>query len=64
MPLYPRQTFVFDPSGRLVFSGGITPTRGHEDLDFAENIFDRILTSKTALPAYPVYGCALESSTL
>jgi len=47
-----------------MFSGGITPTRGHEDLDFAEEIFDKALKAKAPLPNYPVYGCALGSETL
>lgn len=53
------QTFVFDRQGRSVFSGGITASRGHEDPDFAIELFDQIQKGQGRTRAYPVFGCAL-----
>jgi hypothetical protein len=55
------QTYIFDPGGRMAFSGGITPMRGDEDLQFAETIFDQVLSGKRLLTQYPVYGCSLRT---
>lgn len=54
------QTFLFDENGKLIFSGGITPGRGHMGdnngrsavLAFAEN-------RPSEIKQTPVYGCAL-----
>ncbi len=52
------QTFAFDSTGKLLFSGGITGSRGLDDPRFALNIFRELLKGKTFSPT-PVYGCAL-----
>jgi hypothetical protein len=52
---------MYDPSGRLVFSGGITGSRGHEGDNVGRD--EVIELAKTAVVAtatkHPVYGCGL-----
>jgi hypothetical protein len=54
------QALLFDRSTQLVFSGGITASRGHEgDNDGSDAIF-RVLTGGVPQITHtPVYGCAL-----
>ena len=56
------QTMLYDASGRLLFSGGITAARGH----FGDNagrstIVDLVLHGKSAVNSTPVFGCSLAS---
>jgi len=54
------QTFLFDASGRLVFSGGITSSRGHAgDNDGSDAIAEMVLGGPPTTRATPVYGCEL-----
>ena len=52
---------VFAEDGRLVFSGGITASRGHEGGSRAQDDFLRQLRAGDSLPLceHPVFGCAL-----
>jgi hypothetical protein len=53
-------TLVFDRNGRLVFSGGITATRGHEGSNAGENAVLAALRQQTpARGGTSVFGCAL-----
>jgi hypothetical protein len=55
------QVLVYDASGHLVFSGGITPARGHEgDNDGVDSVV-ALLTGRGAPTAAhtPVFGCSL-----
>lgn len=54
------QTFLYDPDGKLVFSGGITPARGHEG-DSPGGIAIENLSSmkKATTSCSQVFGCPL-----
>jgi hypothetical protein len=54
------QVIVYDASGTIRFSGGITDGRGHEgDNAGLSAILGLILNGKTAVSTTPVYGCSL-----
>jgi hypothetical protein len=54
---------LFDPSGARLFSGGITGSRAHEgDNDGAEAVVRLVMGSGPAVPAHPVFGCAVRDS--
>jgi len=54
------QTLLYDPQGDLVFSGGITASRGHwGDNDGEEAILALIAKERANLCQTPVYGCEL-----
>lgn len=56
------QTLLYDTSGRLIFSGGITFARGHEGDNAGSRIIMALLqTNNSVSPESPVYGCALGS---
>lgn len=62
------QTFAFDSDGRLLFSGGITASRGHEGDNAGSDAIGAILAAgKNDRPATPppsttpVFGCALKN---
>ena len=59
---------LYEPSGDLVFSGGITPSRGHEgDNPGRSAVIDLINGGRAAVHRTPVFGCPLlddPSSTL
>ncbi len=53
-------TAVYDAAGSLLFSGGITASRGHEGDNFGRRRIDSLLTTGTAdRRNSPVFGCAL-----
>lgn len=53
-------TLLYDPDGRLRFSGGLTSGRGHEGPSFGQRRIAAVLTNRTAdLPHAPVFGCSL-----
>ena len=59
------QTMVYDPAGRLVFSGGITAARGHWGDNRGEDAIRHLLaTNATDHITTPVYGCALAGRTV
>lgn len=54
------QTMLYDPSGRLVFSGGITSARGHQgDNNGANAVLLRVRGDTRAPASTPVFGCSL-----
>lgn len=54
------QVLLYDASGVLRFSGGITGSRGHEgDNDGLAAIETFLRTGRISLEQTPVYGCAL-----
>jgi hypothetical protein len=54
------EVFAFDPSGILVFHGGITPSRGHEGGSIGAKRLFQLLKGKTHQPYNgPVFGCRL-----
>lgn len=54
------QTLLYDASGKLIFHGGITLTRGHAgDNPGRDAITDYLLNGKLSQDSTPVFGCAL-----
>lgn len=54
---------LFDPTGRRVFSGGITGTRGHEGDNAGRGALEALVLGQTAEPATtPVFGCAIRDA--
>ncbi|MBC8106546.1 MAG: RedB protein [Anaerolineae bacterium] len=54
------QTFAFDASGRLRFSGGMTASRGHEgDNAGSDAIAALLLAGQPKTDRTPVFGCPL-----
>ena len=53
-------TLLYDAHGRLIFSGGITESRGHEGDNAGHSaIVDLALQGSAAISALPVFGCPL-----
>jgi hypothetical protein len=51
---------LFDPDGRLIFSGGITSSRGHEGDNVGTDAVIELLNGMTpARDLAPVFGCPL-----
>ena len=51
---------LYDPQGRLAYSGGITASRGHRGENFGRAaLLARILGEAGARAANPVFGCPL-----
>jgi hypothetical protein len=58
-------TLVYDREGRLLFEGGITPSRGHEGNSFGrQRIISLLTTGNADRTDSPVFGCALGSGHL
>lgn len=63
------QTLLYDPSGHLLFSGGITLSRGHEGDNPGRAELETLLNQADAPPAFlrlpttPVFGCSLFDDT-
>lgn len=56
-------TLLFAPSGRLLFSGGITAARGHEgDSNGAAAVLAGIADHASPLRGAPVFGCPIAPS--
>lgn len=54
------QAALYDAEGKLVFSGGITTSRGHEGDSAGEDaILDKILNKPNALRSSEVFGCPI-----
>ena len=57
-------TYLYDSSGKLLFSGGITGSRGHAgDNDGATAIVDLLTTGHAAIDHTPVFGCSLGNAS-
>jgi len=53
-------TLLYSPTGKLLFSGGITPSRGHEgDNPGRSAIVSLVLTGHALVDHTPVFGCSL-----
>lgn len=51
---------ICNSTGRLLFSGGITASRGMEEACRAEELADQVIHGKVTTPVTtPVYGCVL-----
>ena len=56
------QVLLYDRAGRLVFSGGITPIRGHLGESVGQKrIVSLVTTGRAESATSRVFGCALES---
>lgn len=54
------QIFLYDSSGRLQFSGGTTPSRGHAGENLGRSAILALLNDEPAADAgAPVFGCSL-----
>jgi hypothetical protein len=57
-------TFVFDPSGRLLFNGGITASRGHSGDNAGESAIVSLINDHTSKRSQTfVFGCSLKNPT-
>src|SRR5437588_6157200 len=55
-------TFLFDPSGRLLFNGGITASRGHPGDNAGESAIVSLIDNHTSARAKTfVFGCSLKT---
>jgi hypothetical protein len=54
------QTLLYDPQGRLRFSGGITSLRGHAGINSGRVDVINIVSSGTGKGNHPVFGCAID----
>jgi glyoxylase-like metal-dependent hydrolase (beta-lactamase superfamily II) len=55
-------TLVFDRDGTLLFSGGITASRGHIGANAGENaVLAAVTQQKFDLHQAPVFGCSLKA---
>ena len=50
---------LFDRDGHLLFSGGITPARGHEGDNFGASAIAARLAGRPAPAETPVFGCPI-----
>lgn len=56
------QTFLYDADGKLVFSGGITPERGHMGDSVGRDAIMRFVKTGSTKPiSAPVFGCSLRN---
>lgn len=54
------QVYLYSQNGDLVYSGGITPSRGHEgDSEGKKAVYSWVLESKLYKPTAFVFGCSL-----
>lgn len=55
-------TFLFDPSGRLLFNGGITASRGHSGDNAGESAIVSLIDNRTSARTKTfVFGCSLKN---
>ena len=52
-------TAVYAPDGRLLFSGGITRARGHTGENAGSAAILSVVSSRSAPPRTPVFGCSI-----
>jgi hypothetical protein len=58
------QTMLYDPAGKLVFSGGITRARGHQGNSSGEEaILAALRGDRAEFRETPVFGCSLHDPT-
>jgi hypothetical protein len=59
------QVLVYAPDGRLLFNGGITPSRGHEGDNLGvRRIISLVRTGRADQTQSAVFGCALHEGVL
>jgi hypothetical protein len=59
------QTYLFNPEGDLLFSGGITPSRGHQGNSHGrERIIALVTQSSAERGVSDVFGCPIHASDL
>lgn len=52
---------VYDPKGKLTFSGGVTASRGHEgECQATHELKRRLVRSSKEIFYWPVFGCSIE----
>lgn len=57
------QAYLFDADGKLLFAGGITPSRGHMgDNNGRTAVLDFVAGRPNQISTTPVFGCALFSA--
>jgi len=57
-------TFLFDPSGRLLFNGGITASRGHSGDNVGESALVSLIDNHTAKVGQTfVFGCSFKTQS-
>lgn len=57
------QALLYDDQGRLLFTGGLTASRGHEGDNAGRAALRALLTARTPeTPTTPVFGCPLTAS--
>jgi len=55
---------LYDPRGELVFSGGITPSRGHEGTNRGRSaVAELVRGERPSFTEVPVYGCPLRQTS-
>lgn len=54
------QVLLYEPTGHLLFAGGITPSRGHEGDSVGAQSVRAVLGREHAAVQSNVYGCALQ----
>jgi hypothetical protein len=57
------EAILYDPEGKLVFQGGITPARGHEGDSVGRTAIVNWVTNHPAEARAPVFGCPLLDSS-
>ena len=58
------QVFVYEPGGKLVFSGGVTGARGHTgENDGRLSVIEHVTGGLSQMSQTPVYGCPLFSES-
>jgi hypothetical protein len=56
------ETFLFDASGKLLFQGGVTASRGHEGENIGRSTLTAlVLTGQAERDRSVVFGCALSN---
>jgi hypothetical protein len=54
---------LFEPSGELVYSGGLTSSRGHEGDSLNSQALGRLLRGESnEIASFPVFGCPIHTS--
>lgn len=57
------QAFLYDRTGRLLFKGGITASRGHSGDNLGRNaVIDLINSGVASASSAPVFGCSLQNA--
>jgi hypothetical protein len=57
------QVIVYDASGRVLFSGGITPSRGHAGDNQGRSAIVALLDGDPSVRGSRVFGCSLVTPT-